>query len=279
MKKIKKYLPLTFILLFVIISSCSDDNNILTDKNDNFVLLSINQDVELGAQVSEEIASNPTEYPVLDPTEYASAYTYLQNLVDKILNTGEVAYRDEFVWEIKIINDNQTLNAFATPGGYIYVYSGLIKYLDNEDDFMGVLGHEIAHADLRHTTRNLQKVYGLQFLTSIILGENPSDLEVIVAQIAGSVSGLAFTREYEEEADDKSVEYLAPTNYACNGAAGFFEKLIAEDKAGNTPKFLSTHPPAGDRVAKINAKAEELNCSTVEANPATYDDFKNMLPN
>ena len=258
--------------LFIIASSCKD-------KNDNFVLLSIDQDIKLGAQVSEEIASDPATYPVLSDTEYADAYAYLGNLVDKVLDGGEVQYRDEFVWEFKIINDDQTLNAFATPGGYIYVYTGLIKYLDNEDDFMGVLGHEIAHADLRHTTRNLQKAYGLQILLSVILGDNPSQLESIAAQLAGTVSGLAFSREFETEADAKSVEYLAPTDYACNGAAGFFQKLIDEGQAGGTPQFLSTHPSPDNRVQDINDKSAEINCSTVELNPASYADFKNMLPN
>jgi len=259
------------LFLTVAISSCRD-------KNDNFVAFSIEQDVELGEQVSDEIESDPVSYPILDDSEYADAYAYFGNLVDAILESGEVEYRDEFAWEFKIIANDSVLNAFATPGGYIYVYTGLIKYLDQEDDLMGVLGHEIAHADLRHTSRNLQRVYGIQILLSLLVGDNPSQLENIAAQIAGTASGLAFSREFESEADDRSVEYLAETEYACNGTAGFFQKLVDQGQAGGTAEFLSTHPSPDNRVEDINTKADEIGCSTTALNPATYEDFKNMLP-
>lgn len=248
------------------------------DKNDNFIALSINQDIELGKQVSDEIASDPDNYPLLDESEYSDAYNYLGGLVDQILNSGEVAYRNEFVWEFKIIANDSVLNAFATPGGYIYVYTGLIKYLDQEDDFMGVLGHEIAHADLRHTTKNIEQQYAANILLSILVGEESSQLEQMVAQLAGNLTGLAFSRNFESQADDRSVEYLAETNYACNATASFFQKLIDQGQAGGAPEFLSTHPKPDNRVEDINKKADEIDCSTTPLNPTTYEDFKNMLP-
>lgn len=103
------------------------------DKNDNVVLFSINDDKELGAQVSEQI-ENDTTFNLMSRSEYPEAYAYLDGMVNEILNSGEVTYRDEFVWEVTLIDNDSTLNAFATPGGYIYVYTGLIKYLDNADD-------------------------------------------------------------------------------------------------------------------------------------------------
>ncbi|MBK6264793.1 M48 family metalloprotease [Marivirga sp. S37H4] len=248
------------------------------DKNDNFVFFSISQDVELGAQVAEEISNDPDQFPILDETEYAEAYQYLNNLLDEILNSGEVQYKEEFAWEIKIIANDTVLNAFATPGGYLYVYTGLIKYLDQEDDFMGVLGHEVAHADLRHTSRNLQKQYGIQVLLNVLIGDDPSQLEEIAGQIAGTAAGLSFSRAFESEADDRSVEYLAETPYACNGAYSFFQKLIDAGQTGGTPEFLSTHPDPEDRVADINEKAVEMGCDTTPLAPASYEDFKLMLP-
>ncbi len=267
----KKLNNLIIALLIVVGFSCKD-------KNDNFVALSIDQDIKLGAQVSEEISNDSAQFPVLDETEYPEAYTYLNNLLDKILNSGEVQYKEEFVWDIKIIANDSVLNAFATPGGYLYVYTGLIKYLDQEDDLMGVLGHEVAHADLRHTSRNLQKQYGLQILLSVIIGDDPSQLEEIAGQVAGTAAGLSFSRAYESEADDRSVEYLAQTAYACNGAYSFFQKLIDAGQTGSTPEFLSTHPNPEDRVADINEKAKEIGCDITPLNPTSYQDFKRMLP-
>jgi len=255
--------------LFVGITGC--------DKNGNIVLFSIQNDKDLGQQVSQQIESDPN-FNLLSRTGYPEAYAYLDGMVTEILNSGEVEYRDEFVWEVTIVEDDNTLNAFATPGGYIYVYTGLIKFLDNADDLAGVMGHEIAHADLRHTSRNLQKQYGVSILLGILLGENPNTLTEIAGQIAGTVAGLAFSRDFETEADAESVEYLAPTPYACNGAASFFQKLEDSGQTGGTPEFLSTHPSPDNRVVDINAKANEVGCDTSLSGDSEYTNFQNNLP-
>lgn len=225
------------------------------DKNDNFVLFSIQNDVQLGAQVNQEIQADPS-MKILSPTAYPEVYNFLYHIRDGILNSGEVAYKEEFAWEVYVIDDDETLNAFATPGGYIYVYTGLIKYLDNADDLAGVMGHEMAHADLRHTVRNLQKTYGVQVLLQVALGQNPGTLAEIAAAITGQLATLKFSREYETEADEHSVEYLAATEFACNGAAHFFEKLTAAGDSGAPPEFLSTHPNPENRIENINSKAQ-----------------------
>ncbi len=260
-------------LLFAFFSSC--------DKNNNLSLFTLQDDLTLGFQVSEQIAGDPTSYPILPESENQEAYDYLNAITNQILNSGEVAYRTEFVWEMHIIKDDNVLNAFATPGGYIYVYSGLIKYLDNVDDLAGVLGHEIAHADLRHSSRQLQRNYGVTILLSILLGEDPSTLAQLTAQIAGSLAGLSFSREFESEADARSVEYLAATDYACDGAASFFEKLEASGAGSSQPKFLSTHPPSDERVTEIDAKAESEACDTTlsddNTDGMTYAEFQALL--
>jgi predicted Zn-dependent protease len=231
------------------------------DKNGDFLLFSIQNDIDLGAQMDEQIENDPTNFPILDRSQYADAYSYLDEMVLEILNNADISYRDEFAWEVHII-DQDILNAFVTPGGYIYVYNGLIQYLDNADDLAGVLGHEIAHADQRHSSKQLQRQYGISLLLSIALGEDPSELELLVGQVAGTLGTLQFSRTAESEADSYSVEYLAQTHYACNGAASFFQKLIDEGQAGGIPEFLSTHPNPENRVEDINSKATDEGCST-----------------
>lgn len=257
----------TLFFLALVFSGC--------DKNDNLVIFSVEDDKRLGAQVSEEIRNDPS-FKLIPEEENPEAYAYINNMVDEILNSGEVAYRDEFVWDVTLIDNDTVLNAFATPGGYIYIYTGLIKYLETADALEGVLGHEIAHADLRHTSRNLQKMYGVSILLSVVLGKDPTSLEQIAGQIAGTVAGLQFSREYESEADDKSVVYLAATSYACNGAAFFFERLLEEGQS-SPPEFLSTHPSPENRVADINATADALDCDTTLATDTGYEAFKASL--
>ena len=265
----KKIIHLVFWTTLITVLAC--------DENNNVVLFSISDDVALGKQVSEEIARDPN-FKLLSPTQYPDVYNYLYTMRDAIVNSGEVAYKGEFTWELRVVHDDAVQNAFATPGGYIYVYTGLIKYLDHADDLAGVLGHEIAHADLRHTVRNLQKVYGVNILLSVILGQEPSVLEQIAGQIAGTLAGLSFSRAYETEADLRSVEYLSHTQYACNGAALFFIKMTQEGNNSQPPEFLSTHPDPGNRIQNINEKADELNCNTSLATNMNYETLKSHLP-
>jgi beta-barrel assembly-enhancing protease len=247
------------------------------DKNKNFVLFSPDDDIALGQQVSQEIANDPS-YKILPPSQYPDVYNYLNGMRDAILNSGELAYKDKFSWQLHVIQNDTVLNAFATPGGYIYIYTGLIKYLDHADDLAGVLGHEMAHSDERHSVRNLQKMYGLDLMLSIALGQNPGALEQVAGQIAGTLAGLKFSREFETEADENSVRYLSHTQYACNGAALFFIKLNENSDGGQPPEFLSTHPNPDNRIQNINAEADKLKCDKTLSGDTGYQTLKNSLP-
>ena len=271
MKRDMKRILLAFILIMVIATGC--------DKNNDLVLFSINNDIELGEQVAAEIASDPATYPVLDRASNSEAYAYLDAMRDQILNSGNVSYKDEFEWELHIIDDDETLNAFATPGGFIYIYTGLIKYLESADHLAGVLGHEIAHSDQRHTSKNIQTQYSVGILLSILLGEDAGEIAQIAADLASGAAYLKFSRSYEEEADEYSVLYLSETNYACNGAAGFFEKLLDSGQTSGVPEFLSTHPAEASRVTDINAQADEQGCDTspISESGMTYEEFKALF--
>ena len=272
-KKFKSFYNVFIFLSFLTIFSCKKDDPSLPDcETFNINLLSIEQDNQLGAQADSAFTADLKD-TILDPAKYSVAYGHLQRITNKILNE-QVINKDKFVWKVRIINQN-VLNAFCTPGGYIYVYTGIIKYLDNEDDLAGVLGHEIAHADLRHSSKMITRQIGRETIISFLLGNDPGVLKDIVA----GLSDLKYSRCHESEADAYSVNYLSPTDYKCNGAASFFEKLVAEGQSGGTPTFLSTHPDPGDRVAKINQRAAEKGCKTTPSSTnAQYQAFKASLP-
>ncbi|MBK8500985.1 MAG: M48 family metalloprotease [Saprospiraceae bacterium] len=252
-------------LLVFLLVSCGDSG---------INIFSVEDDVKLGMQLRDEILADPEEYPVLDRNRYGAAYQYVESLVADILASGQVKHQDEFAWELYLIDDEKTLNAFAAPGGYIFVYTGLIKFLETKDDFAGVMGHEMAHADRRHSTNQLTKQYGIGLLLTIISGGDPNTL----SQILASLVGLQFSRDHESEADTYSVIYLCDTPYAANAAASFFEKLINEG-AATPPAFLSTHPNPDDRVADINAQATEKGCDlTFDSSIKEWQDFQKSLP-
>ncbi|MFN7118902.1 MAG: M48 family metalloprotease, partial [Saprospiraceae bacterium] len=178
-------------------------------------------------------------------------------------------------WEVYIINDDNTLNAFAAPGGFIFVYTGLIKFLEQKDDFAGVLAHEIAHADRRHSTRQLTKAHGIAFIVDFIIGERQS----AATDILQSLVGLQFSRGDEAEADQYSVAYLCGTDYAANGAASFFQKMIEQGQTGLLPEFLSTHPNPDNRVSAINTEAQQRGCDmTFDSSKSSWKNFQNSLP-
>lgn len=264
MKKTCNLIAIAAIL--VLFNSCNN-------KDGGVNIFTLEDDKKLGKQVANQIASDPTTYPVLNEADYPDSYNYLRTLRDRILNSGKVNHKDDFVWEVKIIKDDNTLNAFCTPGGYIYVYTGIIKYLDTEDQLAGVMGHEIAHADRRHSTDAMTREYGIQTLLNIALGQNQSGLTKLASQLLD----LKYSRGHETEADEYSVIYLSGTAYQCNGAAGFFQKMEASGGSGGTPEFLSTHPNPDNRIANIGNKASELGCSTTPSG-FDYTAFKNSLP-
>lgn len=237
-------------------------------------LFSVEDDLSLGSQVSAEIESKPNEYPILDSAAYPEAYAHLYRMRNTLLATGKLQYADKFPWRIRIIHDDNTLNAFCAPGGYIYVYTGIIKYLRTEAQLIGVLGHEMAHADRRHTTQLLTQAYGVQTLLSLLTGGDNSEL---ISQIAANLLLLSFSRDHERDADAHSVIYLCPTNYRADGAADFFE-YITQGGGVRPPAFLSTHPDPGERVQNIRSRAQSMGCSGTETYEARYAQLVASLP-
>ena len=140
----------------------------------------------------------------------------------------------------------------------MYVYRGLIQYLDNEAELAGVMAHEIGHVSGRHSTRQMTKQYGVSALSSMVLGKNAGQLATTTAQIAGTLSGLAFSRSDESEADAFAVKVLSATDYNPLGVAGFFKKMETEGKSNGTPAILSTHPSSPDRISRIMATWQTL---------------------
>jgi len=268
MKRLTGFPVLLVLMTLIILSSCDKENNGIN-------IFTIEDDKQLGMQMEQEIENNPAEYPLLSKSQYAEAYQHIERVRDSILATGLVDYDTEFAWAVHIIRNDTVLNAFCTPGGYIYFYTGIIKFLDNEAEFAGIMAHEMAHAARRHSTQQMTKAYGLQVLLSVVLGENPALLAQMAADLAAGVSMLAFSRDDEYESDEYSVKYLYETSYDARGVAGFFEKM---DATSPVPEFLSTHPNPGNRVEKIYEIWQELGGKEGEEYPERYQQFKNSLP-
>jgi beta-barrel assembly-enhancing protease len=262
----KRFNVTVIALMLVFISACGLFNS--KNKGKGFNLFTVQDDRDLGAQVAAEIDGDPQTYPLLDSVQYKAVYDYVYAVRDKILNSGNVDFKDDFKWRVRIIHDDSTLNAFCTPGGYIYVYTGILKFLDSEDQFAGVLGHEIAHADMRHSTRQMTTMFGVQMLVDVLAGDKAA-----LKQVTNALVGLKFSRKHETEADGRSVLYLCPTDYNAAGGAGFFRK-IEEMGGSRPPEFLSTHPSPDGRIEHFENEKITNGCQGAQ----TYQtEFKAMV--
>ena len=175
----------------------------------------------------------------------------------------------EFHYSFKVV-EARDINAFALPGGPMYVNSGMILASKSEDEMAGVMAHEISHVALRHGTANVTKAQKYSMLSNImgmggaILGGPLGSVAQMGAQGVG-VYLLKFSREYETEADLLGARIMANAGYDPRELANMFRTLESQGGGGGGPSFLSDHPSAKDRYAKINQEAQSLTVNTAVA--------------
>lgn len=271
MKKTLRIILVPLLIVAFTFNGCKKDD----DDPVTSLFFSPQNDLEFGQQFKLELEANPQDYPILSQTQYPEAYQHINRIRDSVLASGLVDYTDTFVYEVYIIHNDSVLNAFAVPGGYMYFYTGIIKFLENEAQLAGVMAHETAHVSRRHSIKRLEKAYGLQLLFAVLLGNDPGTLAQIAAELAGGLVSLAFSRDDEYEADEYAVKYLYPSSYDARGIAGFFEMM---ENAPHPPEFLSTHPSPENRIEQIYAVWEELGGKIGNTYEESYQQFKNSLP-
>ena len=277
MTKISKIIPLSaFVMIFMLFSisifySCGAN------------LFSTADDVKLGEDLDKEIHSKPNEFPLL--TNRPDITNYVSDLGKYILNSSpKIEYKNVFPYKFQVINDT-IINAFCTPGGFIYVYTGLMKFVDNEATLAGVIAHEIAHAERRHMTQRLTSYYGISMLMSIVLGNNPNAAVEIAANLFVGMGFLANSRSDEEEADNYSIKYLMTSKYYPGGIQYFFDNILKKQQQAGTvgggfDRLLSTHPLPQDRIQNVKDQMKKnkiVNDSTKGIYRDEYQIFKSKL--
>ena len=250
----RKTFKIFIAVLIFVVAACSAGINIFSDQDE----------VNFGLQMDQEIRKNPKEYPIYNGNPAVKEYID-KKIFREILASPEIAKRNVYRYQLEIIQNDTTLNAFATPGGYIYVYTGLLKYFDSEAALAGVIGHEIGHSERRHATQRMTSIYGFQILASLALGQNPSQIAEIAANLFTGLAVLANSRANEDESDEYSIKYLSSTRFYPGSVKFFFEKMRDDGKAvsrgGGVGTFLSTHP---DPIARISSTEERLMASGME---------------
>ncbi|MEM7682530.1 MAG: M48 family metallopeptidase [Planctomycetota bacterium] len=176
------------------------------------------------------------------------------------------------VWTFHVLNSD-VVNAFALPGGHIFITKGMMVRLTDEAQLVGVLGHEVGHVMAEHTAERLDKVMTAQFglgVAAAALGRGElefgvdsggavnedavySDLALMAAEVGSEVALLAYSREDEIEADKLGVQYMATLGYNPTGQIGVMRVLASLGAGGSDPEFLKTHPNPETRIDELNA--------------------------
>ena len=212
---------------------------------------SLDREVALGRQMASEIdRSSPL---ITDPLINEYINRIAQNIV--LHSDAKVPFT------VKVI-DAQEINAFALPGGFLYVNRGLLEAAENEAEVAGVMAHEIAHVTARHGIEQASKGQLLQFgaIPLIFLGGLGGYVIQQVAGIALPLTFLKFSRGAEKEADRLGAQYMWASGYDPNALITFFEKLQAQEKRkpGTLEKIFSTHPMTGDRITEVRGLIERF---------------------
>ncbi|MHB8874478.1 MAG: M48 family metallopeptidase [Myxococcaceae bacterium] len=229
----------------LVTAGCSTAQRAKTETAIAEVLISDEQEAQLGEQVHEELKRQNVKLSN-DPVVTG----YVEKVANRLLPIADKDRKQP--WHVHVVDDVKTVNAFATPGGHIYVYTGLLAASRSEAEVAGVLGHELGHVVGRHTARQLVQLYGLETVAGIALGQNPSQLAQIAAGIAGQGALLAHSRANEDEADEYGARYASAAGYDPRGLVGFLEVVMAGQ--GKTPRaltWLSTHPATPDRIRHV----------------------------
>ncbi|MCU7938336.1 MAG: M48 family metalloprotease [gamma proteobacterium symbiont of Bathyaustriella thionipta] len=244
------------------------------------IALTPHMEEQIGRDIAKQIRNS---HQVIDDLELNE---YLQNLGYSLVANSDDAYQN---FHFFLIGSNQ-INAFATPGGVVAVYSGLFLTTDTESELASVLGHEIAHVTQRHLARSFEKANQLSLpimagmIAGILLGAAGGDSSLGAAtalglSAAGQQAQINYTRANEKEADRVGMRYLSRSGYDPSGMHGFFQKLERKNRyVGNYPEFLRTHPITINRIAEATQRAEQYKRAMKRfKSPLTYRLMKAKL--
>src|SRR5438552_12167003 len=248
--------------------------NAQTNIKPGFNLFSPSDDVQIGQQSAAEAQQ---QLPLLNDSQVNG---YVNRIGQRLAaNAGG----PDFQYQFRVVNSSD-INAFALPGGFIYINRGVLENARNEGEVAGVVAHEISHVALRHGTHQASKAYLAQAGIGILGGILGGKVGQGTAQIINAVGGLGlnalflrYSRDLESQADVRGSQILAASGYSPADMVNFFRTLESVDKSRKT-NWLSDHPAPPDRIARIEKEAQLLHVSeTPTTNVAGLRDVQSRL--
>jgi len=216
----------------------------------SIILIPTSEEIQIGKEVAQDVESS----------EKVLNNQTVQNYVNKVgQKVAKVCDRKDVKYKFKVL-DNKEINAFACPGGFIYIYSGLLKIFDNEAQLAAVLAHEVGHVVARHSIKRLQAIYGYTIVMEVALGGKMGKTARQMIDAAVGLTLQGYGRENEYEADNYGIIYSKKTGYNPKAMIQVFEKFKQmEGKPSSAfEKLLASHPPAKDRIGNGNKQIKKI---------------------
>jgi predicted Zn-dependent protease len=230
--------------------------NPVTDEVQN-ISMTVEQEIMLGQQAAPEMVA---QFGGLSANEQLQAQ--IDQIGQKILG-GSEASEAPYPFEFNVLADQQTVNAFALPGGQIFITEALLGLLQSEGEIAGVLAHEVVHVVGRHSAEQVARAQLTEGLTGAAVlatydPNNPSTQQsAAMAQLIGQTINMKYGRDDELESDRLGVAYMADAGYDPRALIRVMQVLAQANEGAQPPEFLSTHPDPGNRVEQIEATISE----------------------
>ncbi|MDR8390328.1 M48 family metalloprotease [Aliifodinibius sp. S!AR15-10] len=283
MIRLLSWFSIPILIVSLTVSACVVQKNPVSGKSRAYGY-SWEKELQIGKEADGQIQQ---QYGVYDDQEVRN---YVEELGQEVLsvshmrreNTDPKYKNTEFYF--RVLN-SPVVNAFALPGGYVYITRGLLSHLNNEAQLAVVLGHEIGHVAARHASQRAfeQQVGQIALVGGAIAGQEllglPGQDLLNLGSTATQLLFLQYGRDDERESDQLGVEYAAMQHYVAAEGADFFTSLKRlSDKSGqNIPSFLSTHPEPGEREKRIPQLAEEWKEKGYEQTKINKDGYMNTI--
>lgn len=229
--------------------SSSETNEVTGEKQ--YISLTKDQEIALGMNSAPQMAE---EFGGLSRN---AQYQQLVKQVGEKIVANSDAGRTKYPFQFYVLADPRTVNAFALPGGPIFITEGLLTRLKSEDQLAGVLGHEVGHVIARHSAEQMSKqelTQGIAGAAGVAAGDMNS---AYYAQVVANMINMKYGREDELESDDLGVRFMLQSGYNPEALIGVMDILEEASGGSQVPEFQSTHPSPANRRAKIQAAIEK----------------------
>jgi predicted Zn-dependent protease len=239
----------------------------------NACAVSTQQEVQMGQQEAQQVS---TQLPMLQDAEVNNYVNQLGQRIAKLTSRGDLD------WHFAVVNTD-VVNAFALPGGYVYVNRGVLEHTSNMSELAGVMGHEIEHVVLRHSVKQMEQQQGANVGLSIacaLTNVCNSQVTQTVVNVGATAVFARFSREDEVQADEGGFQNDVRAGINPTGMLTFFQKLLAEEQAaggtGNTASWFADHPGTTDRIADIQRMLSQMSKSDLAKLQTDDQGFESM---